>query len=309
MTIAAFKSAVLTLFKALPLAALGFIVYRFIKMDVDWSLITSSSKIWGAGTVVILLYLVSVFITAAFFTFTLMKISGAKVPFREIISVYITSNLFKYLPGNVLHYVGRNSLGAAHGIPHKDIAFTSLFEAMGNVLFVGLASILIGFPFFRQLASAAFGENHFWVIGGVFICFIGIITLIILFHISNRFRGLVVRLFSKETKQIWFIGIVVFCFNYIVNGFSYYLILTTLINTGAEIAFLSVLAIYNLAWLAGFVTPGAPGGIGIKEFVLILFLGSMVGNSVLMISVVLHRMMLILTDVLAYFGRQLFLRH
>jgi uncharacterized membrane protein YbhN (UPF0104 family) len=51
-----------------------------------------------------------------------------------------------------------------------------------------------------------------------------------------------------------------------------------LADAGDGVSLLDVVCVYALAWLAGTVTPGAPGGLGVREAVLTASLGPIVGH-------------------------------
>ena len=57
---------------------------------------------------------------------------------------------------------------------------------------------------------------------------------------------------------------------------------------------------YVIAWVLGFVIPGASGGIGVRELVITLLLGSVVGAEMVLTLSVIHRLITILGDFLAY---------
>jgi uncharacterized membrane protein YbhN (UPF0104 family) len=57
---------------------------------------------------------------------------------------------------------------------------------------------------------------------------------------------------------------------------------------------------YVVAWLAGLVTPGAPAGIGVREIVLLLLLGSSVAEADLLLVVVLGRIVTMVGDILYF---------
>lgn len=57
---------------------------------------------------------------------------------------------------------------------------------------------------------------------------------------------------------------------------------------------------YVIAWVLGFVIPGASGGIGVRELVITLLLGSVVGTEMVLTLSVIHRLITILGDFLAY---------
>ena len=59
------------------------------------------------------------------------------------------------------------------------------------------------------------------------------------------------------------------------------------------------LAGFALAWTVGLVVPAAPGGLGVFEAVLLLRLGSLVGEAPLLAVALSYRLVVTLADVLA----------
>lgn len=57
---------------------------------------------------------------------------------------------------------------------------------------------------------------------------------------------------------------------------------------------------YVIAWVLGFVIPGASGGIGVRELVITVLLGSVVGAETVLTLSVIHRLITIVGDFLAY---------
>ena len=57
---------------------------------------------------------------------------------------------------------------------------------------------------------------------------------------------------------------------------------------------------YSLAWLAGFVIPGAPGGLGVREFVLYALISPWVDDKVLLMAIASSRIVTTLGDVVFY---------
>ena len=58
---------------------------------------------------------------------------------------------------------------------------------------------------------------------------------------------------------------------------------------------------YVLAWVAGFLTPGVPAGLGVREVVLLFLFRGMVHEADLLLAVVMSRVVTIAGDVL-FFG-------
>ena len=66
---------------------------------------------------------------------------------------------------------------------------------------------------------------------------------------------------------------------------------------------LLIISGYIIAWVLGFIVPGAPGGIGVRELVITLLLGSVVGESMVVTLSVTHRLITIIGDFMAYLVR------
>jgi uncharacterized membrane protein YbhN (UPF0104 family) len=57
---------------------------------------------------------------------------------------------------------------------------------------------------------------------------------------------------------------------------------------------------YVVAWLIGLVTPGAPAGVGVRELILVFLLQGLVGESELLLTVVLGRVVTVTGDFLFF---------
>ena len=84
-------------------------------------------------------------------------------------------------------------------------------------------------------------------------------------------------------------------------GISFYLITQTINYHENELSSIFVIIIsFILAWLCGLVIIGAPGGIGVREVVLIFLLRRIIPETELFIIVVLHRFCTISADVISF---------
>jgi uncharacterized membrane protein YbhN (UPF0104 family) len=60
------------------------------------------------------------------------------------------------------------------------------------------------------------------------------------------------------------------------------LLLAIIVNIFLEINFIittKLVVIFSIAWMAGFIVPGAPGGIGVREAVIIFFITPIIGEA------------------------------
>ncbi len=61
-----------------------------------------------------------------------------------------------------------------------------------------------------------------------------------------------------------------------------------------------IISSYIIAWVLGFIVPGAPGGIGVREFVLTLLLAPTLGQEITLTVSIIHRLTNIVGDFMAY---------
>jgi uncharacterized membrane protein YbhN (UPF0104 family) len=81
-------------------------------------------------------------------------------------------------------------------------------------------------------------------------------------------------------------------------GLSLHLIVAAL-SPGPTPLSLSV-AVFAAAWIAGLATPGAPGGIGVRETVITLGLAPVLGGGVALSVALLHRGASVIGDVISF---------
>ncbi len=63
---------------------------------------------------------------------------------------------------------------------------------------------------------------------------------------------------------------------------------------------LTISGIYLISWLIGYVTPGAPGGLGVKEAVMVFLLSGIMQESDIILSAFILRFCNIIGDFLAF---------
>jgi uncharacterized membrane protein YbhN (UPF0104 family) len=70
-----------------------------------------------------------------------------------------------------------------------------------------------------------------------------------------------------------------------------------------------ILAAYIISWSLGYIVPGAPGGLGVREMALLLILGPVYNNEIVVVAMILHRISSILGDVIAFLFEVIFSRN
>jgi len=287
----------------LMIISLGFLANRLFTAGMDFSLLSSPGVVVG----LIMIAVVEGFgivAAAANYHALIKNVSGIYVPRPFALFVYTVSNLYKYIPGGVLYVVGRNRLAVeAKELEHSKVALATIIEGVLIVLGAVLCALVFSFSHSINYVYENVISNDTFSIFLIITVFVlsGIAVPIIIFRkkISIGFK----KFWKKAdilkplvlAKRFGFATLLMFLYGLTFVG--------TITFLGQEmnpsLAF-TVLGLYLLAWLAGFLTPGAPSGLGIREAVMLMFLSSMVNESILLSAMVVHRIVTVVGDVVAY---------
>jgi len=287
--------------KLLMLASLVFIVLQIARHGIDFSLAASPFVIMGLLLVSAILGFGIVF--AGFnFRWFIKDITGVSVDGRIVIRAYCASNLYKYLPGSVMYLIGRNRIAfETKKVSHAQIALATAMEGV----FILLSAVIIVAVSISDEAVYYIRDRDVsippfvWGIAG------GIVLVCVLLSVIFRRRLRVwFGKFSDSMKNFRFVSRVkrlgTCLFIVMVMAVTYLVVLLLL---GEQITLdmvPTIIGLYLLAWLAGFLTPGAGGGMGVRELVLYMFLDGYLNTAIVLSSAIIHRLVSIVGDVFAY---------
>jgi Predicted integral membrane protein len=274
-----------------------FIIQKLIELRINYELILQENHI-------VIIFIFSIIYGFHMFILcvpwkTLVTIfSKIKIPFRDFSWIINKSNLMKYIPGNVFQYVGRNELAIRYKLSHVDVAFCTMFDIALNIASVFFLSII----FYSQGIEKWFnkyGISSFYIIF-IIIAVIGVAILIVFLKKKERVKN-----FYKKT-QVFFkkqsITKIIRCIAYymflgIIVSLLYVLILHFIVGTAiTPDNFFAIMGAYQLSWLLGFIVPGAPGGIGIREAAITLLLTGIISVNDALLAAVIYRLVNIIGD-------------
>lgn len=299
------KKAIRLIGNALMIVAVAFIAYKLYQYREAFI----KAFTWKIGGIM----LVSSMFTAC--TFLVMgmlyaglieRISGGSAPKGLSTAIYCKSNLYKYIPGNVLQYVGRNQIAEFTNARHDQVILASLTEVAIQVIGALLVALILArgyvLDWFRKQNQALL----------LCIVVLGIAVLILAFLILKKKKSEWVgelKRFLSPRNGLFLMGMLAFIMiSQIVNGVLFVWLMRELAPELPREFYSNIAGVYCFAWLVGFVTPGAPGGMGIREALLSVLLANVVRPETITASVVLNRIVTICGDVIAYFASKLFMR-
>lgn len=284
----------------LMIAAIAFLIKKIIDMDADLSQLGSPAAIGAFGVNLAVQTMLIIVGCIPWLVFT-RSLSGRKIPFSAAMPVYTKSNLYKYLPGNVFQYVGRNKLAFDMNISHVDVACATILDVLFCVFWTGvIAAMLLGGRIAGLLGK--YGKNILIVgIAGVILAAAALIFVRIKFGDKLReYLSRYSKAFEKENRKSLLAGIFYYFASNIVSAAMYFVCLRLIIGSSASLGELTALTgAFMFAWIVGFVTPGAPGGIGIREGVMIFVCGEEYQEKVILFVLVI-RLASVLADAAAF---------
>lgn len=304
MIVQKLKTVITVLGRILAVFSIVFVIYSLYKIDIDWSQFTHPYVIFlyilGLSLLVVLYSYINAFIWKLYLDF----FSGVHNPTYEVFIIYLKSNIAKYLPGNVIQYVGRNVLGKKLAIGQKSIAMATVAELIslvcGNIIFALVMSL--------QNTKSVVGR--LWTeydlrksVSVITILGIVIVVICICFLLKSGFvRKMQDNITGDKIKKVVRLFCIVFILYSIVFVVSALILFGIFYILNAEIGFANVASANALSWLAGYIVPGAPGGIGIREVVLVWLLEAECLPEIVILAAVLLRVCVILGDFLSFLG-------
>jgi uncharacterized membrane protein YbhN (UPF0104 family) len=206
--------------------------------------------------------------------------------------VYALTQFAKYLPGNVFHLAGRHAILRRQGWPHRALVVSTLHE---NVVLV-LSAVVIGLTLAALFPASPATD---WLLEAG--------TPPTLLSAAARISGgLVLAVLVTAAAVVAFrrIGRTdirrALCFDCLFFAIQGVLFVILLYAVSAELR-PEALGLVALSWIAGFLIPGAPGGVGVREVTMMVLLGGAAGQHDIVLTTALYRIVTFGGDLL-FFG-------
>lgn len=281
----------------MQLAVLGFVAYLAFRLVQQWrddELDLSSAN----PSLLVLAWVVSLLSIAAHglvWAFVLRRL-GAPVP-RDALGVFFQGQLGKYLPGGVWHFAGRVGLARARGVPARLTLASIGVEVAASVLAASIVALFV-LPLVLAVPLAV-------------VAMFVVTSSQLAPGLSRRVTELVVRLLrlaipsAAEEFRPALRSLAPATALYIVvsllYGVAFWLTARALVPVPvSDVMFYA--AVFALGWIIGMAVVFAPGGIGVREAVLVAFLAPRVGSAEAILIAGMSRVLLTTADVVAGVG-------
>lgn len=217
----------------------------------------------------------------------LVQQAGYNLSYKDTNFIWASSELQRYIPGNIWSFLGRTVMLHEKGMTKKDIAKCTLFEiellTLGAAIvpFLSLPFLTYYFNFPTYLSPLAFG----------------ILFILIVFFIFHR--KLNIKLFflpdypPVELLFLILLNAILFLF----FGLGYFFTFASFIPINPNLIW-QITGISVLAYLIGYLSLITPSGIGVREGALVLALSKIMSTSAAGFVALFGRFMLMFAEVL-----------
>ncbi|HAV12751.1 MAG TPA: hypothetical protein DCX06_04535 [Opitutae bacterium] len=224
---------------------------------------------------------------------------GISIPSLDAIRILFVSQFARYIPGNIGHHLGKLAMARAEGVSLKKGAISIFIETV-LVLLIGLSISTIFLPrhFYDYLTQAD------WKLGVVVIIGVFLVGVVCVWRRNWLIQTL---LEAKDAlAQNWqsqllrlFEVLIYYTINFLFLGWLAWLIVTQVFEV-YSLSMLQLTSIMAFSWAVGFVAPGAPAGLGVREVIALSLLTGSYDPGVAAGIVMLHRLVLTLGDLITF---------
>ncbi len=286
VSIERFKPAMKWLGAVLALAAVAFVVYR---LWTQFSALPPGAlETAGPGLAMASLGYAGCGLFLALIWWLALRAAGLRsASVTRASSAFLSSQLGKYLPGNVGHFAARHVLSRRHGVSHRVLLAATLLEALLLVAAAGTLAVLV----IQPMISGGLEQ----IMEAIWLTPVAAALALGLGLAVARARGwldagLGLPRLVLELGAAFGLALVFF-----LASSGCFVLMSNALGTADWLPLVPWIA---AAWLLGFLIPGAPGGLGIREFVLVLGLTPLVGEAQAALDALMFRLVTVSGDTL-----------
>lgn len=230
--------------------------------------------------------------------------TGTKCSPMLCIRIIFLSQAAKYIPGNVAHHVGRITLAKQHQLPLSSTLFSMFLETLWAI---GIASLISATALLTagQWLFSGLPELPSWqLLAGL--CLVSLALPLAGHRLfewaaawwAKRQQTSAASLTMPSFAIFWQVGLL-YIINYLLLGFILMLIAGQLFQTEHN-DLLLLSGIFAIAWTVGFITPGAPAGLGIRELMLVGMMTPIYDAEIAVAIAATLRLVTVVGDALAF---------
>ena len=215
-----------------------------------------------------------------------IRLLGERFAFRAALQSYFLSSLPRYVPGFIWGYWGRAYLSERSGAKRSAI-MTSMGLEVGLLVGTGLA---VGLFYWLPI-----GEGS--LLGSAMVVAAALSLSLVILVIGRNLRS--ARQWLRSLVVSFLVALVYVIF-WILYGLSVFVLVRAISPAESQDLAMRTISGFALSWLAGFFAIFVPGGLGVREGVLIIILEPVIGGIPAVFVSFMSRFINILCDSLLF---------
>ena len=226
----------------------------------------------------------------------IVKWLGKEFKSNNLVSFYVLTNILKYVPGGLWHFVERFNFIKKISNPQIALYATLIepyFMLSGSFLLASMGFIFSPIYFFLIFPLIFLNRKFIFLILKILGSLKGKLFDVLRLPNSKDQFGERINIVSFFPSRALFLEI-----SFVLSKFIGFYICLNTFYTSNTLNILFLLVIFSLSWSIGLVVPAAPGGVGVFEACFLLFAGKSIPENIILISLVYFRVISTSADLL-----------
>ncbi len=226
----------------------------------------------------------------------IVKWLGKEFQSNNLVSFYVLTNILKYVPGGMWHFVERFNFIKKISNPQIALYSTLIepyFMLTGAFLLASMGLIFSPFYFFLIFPLIFLNRKFIFLIFEILGSLKGKVIEVLRFPNSKGQFEERINIVSFFPSRALFLEI-----GFVLSKFIGFYICLNTFYTSNTLNIIFLLVIFSLSWSIGLVVPAAPGGVGVFEACLLLLVGKSIPENIIIMSLVYFRIISTSADLL-----------
>ena len=207
---------------------------------------------------------------------------------NNLIIFYVHTNVLKYVPGGIWHFLERFDF--LKEISNPQLAFYSTiiepyFMICASFLLASVGIIFSPFYFLLLIPLIFLNKRLIYLIlARLELLKSKTISALKITNSNYQFRERV-KLISFFPTRAFLIEIL-----FVLSKFIGFIICFNVVSLENQVSIIYLLVIFCLSWAIGLIVPTAPGGVGVFEACFLLFIGEKIPQNIVFVSLIYFRL-------------------
>ena len=226
----------------------------------------------------------------------IVKWFGKEFKSHNLVSFYVLTNILKYVPGGIWHFVERFNFIKKISNPQIALYSTLIepyFMLSGSFLLASLGIIFSPIYFLLIFPLVFLNRKLIYLVLKIILSLKGkVFEVLRLPNSKDQFEERINIISFFPTRAL------ILEIGFVLSKFVGFYICLNTFYTSNTLNIIFLLVIFSLSWSLGLVVPTAPGGVGVFEACFLFFVGNSIPQNIILICLIYFRVISTSADLL-----------